>query len=126
MDSQEIIIISDDSEEEDLKKIESENSFEDINKVFFRGSANFFKTVSNNFPKIGKEFIKFFPQLINLIKELDTLFPDKGVKTLKKGENDEIKLTRRKVALIFLLSFLDLINIPENHNKNDFNVSYLL
>ncbi len=34
MDSQEIIIISDDSEEEDLKKIESENSFEDINKVF--------------------------------------------------------------------------------------------
>ena len=114
-------------EESFKKKLNhSFNSLEDINKVFFRGSANFFNTVSNNFPKIGKEFIKFFPQLINLIKELDTLFPDKGVKTLKKGENDEIKLTRRKVALIFLLSFLDLINIPENHNKNDFNVSYLL
>ena len=34
MDSQEIITISDDSEEEEQKKIESEDSFEDINKVF--------------------------------------------------------------------------------------------
>ena len=101
-------------------------TIDDINELFFAGRSPFFNKISKEYPKEGKEFIKYFPQLINLVKDIDKLFPDKGVPTLKTGKNALLKMSRKHVALIFLLSFLGVIEPKKSLNKNYFNVSLLL
>ena len=101
-------------------------TIEDINQIFFAGSSQFFIKVSNDYPNERKEFIKYFPQLIKLVKQIDLLFPQKGVPTLKTGQNAEFKMTRRHVALIFLLSFLNIFKVQKSFSKNYFDVSNMV
>ena len=102
------------------------HSVNDINKVFFTHPCPFFTNVSKYYPKEGNEFVKIFPYLRNLVHNIDTLFPNKGIETLKTKENKSIKLTRKHIALVFLLSFFDLIKVNNSNKKNYFNVSNIL
>ena len=101
-------------------------NIKDINKIFFENNCYFFDKISKKYSKEGEEFIKVFNELKKLVFDINTLFPYKAMETLKTGENKMIKLNRKKVALLFLLSFLNLIYIRSNNKKNCFNVSRLL
>ena len=101
-------------------------NIKDINKIFFENNCYFFDKISKKYSKEGEEFIKVFNELKKLVFDINTLFPYKAMETLKTGENKMIKLNRKKVALLFLLSFLNLIYIRPNNKKNCFNVSRLL
>jgi poly(ADP-ribose) glycohydrolase len=101
-------------------------NIKDINKIFFENNCYFFDKISKKYSKEGEEFIKVFNELKKLVFDINTLFPYKAMETLKTGENKMIKLNRKKVALLFLLSFLNLIYIRPNNKKNCFIVSRLL
>ena len=100
-------------------------TLERIDEVLL-GGTKFFEKVSKDYSDEGEKFLKIFPKLIDLVKDINTLFPGKGIPTLKTGQNGEVKLTRKQAALIFLLSFFNLIKVQESHEKNNFEVSYIL
>ena len=102
------------------------NSINDIINTFYQGYNSFFRKIRSNYKKEGNDFIKIFPQFKNLLKDINILFPNNKVPTLKTGENKSLQLTRRQVALIFLLSFLNLIKINRNNKKNSFEFSRIL
>lgn len=102
------------------------NSIQDINNILYYNKCYFLKKVSKDYPDEAKKFVQVFEHLKKLIFEIETLFPEKGIRTLKTGENGFIKLTRKKVALVFLLSFFDLIYIKESNRKNYFNIYSVL
>ena len=99
----------------------------DINKVFYSNKCNFFNIIDKRYPKEGEEFIKVFDYLKNsLVLKIDELFKEKYIPILKTGENSENIFTRKQVALLFLLSFLDVLFVEERKNMNYFSVGYLL
>ena len=99
----------------------------ELSKVFFGKYCPFFDYVSKKYQKEEKEFISIFPQLRNLVNYINELFPLQGVDLLKTKEiNKQYTMTRKQVALIFLLSFFDLIKIRESNKKNYFDVSSVL
>ena len=99
----------------------------DINKVFYSNRCNFFNIIDKRYPKEGEEFIKVFDYLKNsLVLKIDELFKEKYIPILKTGENSENIFTRKQVALLFLLSFLDVLFVEARKNMNYFNIGYLL
>ena len=99
----------------------------DINKVFYSNKCNFFNIIDKRYPKEGEEFIKVFDYLKNsLVLKIDELFKEKYIPILKTGENSENIFTRKQVALLFLLSFLDVLFVEGRKNMNYFNIGYLL
>ena len=113
--------ISDLFEKNELKNIN------DINKVFYSNKCNFFNIIDKRYRKEGEEFIKVFDYLKNsLVLKIDELFKEKYIPILKTGENSENIFTRKQVALLFLLSFLDVLFVEGRKNMNYFNIGYLL
>ena len=99
----------------------------DVNKVFYSNKCNFFNIIDKRYPKEGEEFIKVFDYLKNsLVLKIDELFKEKYIPILKTGENSENIFTRKQVALLFLLSFLDVLFVEARKNMNYFNIGYLL
>ena len=99
----------------------------DVNKVFYSNKCNFFNIIDKRYPKEGEEFIKVFDYLKNsLVLKIDELFKEKYIPILKTGEKRENIFTRKQVALLFLLSFLDVLFVEERKNMNYFNIGYLL
>ena len=99
----------------------------DVNKVFYSNKCNFFNIIDKRYPKEGEEFIKVFDYLKNsLVLKIDELFKEKYIPILKTGENSENIFTRKQVALLFLLSFLDVLFVEGRKNMNYFNIGYLL
>ena len=94
----------------------------DFNEIFFINKRPFFKYISSD---QSKEFLKYYKYLQQLVFEMDTLLPKQlpYLKTCQK--NAKINLTRKQVALLFLLSFFNLINIT-NKKCNFFNISNVL
>jgi len=102
------------------------NNISDIKKVFFNNKCFFFTKIEQKYQKEGEDFIKIFAHLKKLVFDINNLFPKKGIDTLKTCDNKFIELNRKQVALIFLLSFFDLIDIKSTDNKNYFIVSNIL
>ena len=102
------------------------NNISDIKKVFFNNKCFFFTKIEQKYQKEGEDFIKIFAHLKKLVFDINNLFPKKGIETLKTCDNKFIELNRKQVALIFLLSFFDLIDIKSTDNKNYFIVSNIL
>ena len=94
----------------------------DLNEIFFINQRPFFNYIDSD---QAKKFLKYYKYLQKLVFEIDSILPKQlpYLKTCQK--NKKIILTRRAVALIFLLSFFNLINIT-NKNCNFFNVSLVL
>lgn len=101
-------------------------TIQDINNILCYNRCYFLKKIVKDYPEEGKKFVEVFEHLKKLIFEIETLFPEKGIRTLKTGENGSVKLTRKQVALVFLLSFFDLIYIKESNKKNYFNIYSVL
>jgi len=102
------------------------NNISDIKKVFFNNKCYFFTKIEQKYQKEGEDFIKIFAHLKKLVFDINNLFPKKGIETLKTCDNKFIELNRKQVALIFLLSFFDLIDVKSTDNKNYFIVSNIL
>jgi len=102
------------------------NNISDIKKVFFNNKCYFFTKIEQKYQKEGEDFIKIFAYLKKLVFDINNLFPKKGIDTLKTCDNKFIELNRKQVALIFLLSFFDLIDVKSTDNKNYFIVSNIL
>ena len=102
------------------------NNITDINKVFFNNKCYFFKVIEKYFPEEGQKFISVFEHLKTLANNITELFPEGKIRLLKTGENSQINLTRKQVALLFLLSFLGLLYVEDKKNMNLFEVSNLL
>ena len=102
------------------------NNISDIKKVFFNNKCFFFTKIEQKYQKEGEDFIKIFAHLKKLVFDINNLFPKKGIETLKTCDNKFIELNRKQVALIFLLSFFDLIDVKSTDNKNYFIVSNIL
>ena len=102
------------------------NNINDINKVFFSNRCYFFRKIANNYPEEGKKFVRVIGYLKKLYNKIQELFPEGKIQILKTGQNGQIILKRKQVALLFLLSFLDLLYVEEKKNMNLFEVSDLL
>jgi poly(ADP-ribose) glycohydrolase len=104
----------------------SAKNLNEINSIFYEGKCYFFKLIEKYFPKEGQEFMNIYKYLQNLALNIKEIFPMTKIPYLKTLQKKAIiKLTRKQVALIFLLSFFNLIE-DSTKNKNGFNVYNIL
>ena len=100
------------------------NNINDINLTFFRNKCQYF-----NFLKKEEieEFLKSYKYLQKLALQLEKLFPNNELPLLKTCQKfAKIVLTRRQVALIFLLSFFNFLELNKSNSCNMFLVSNIL
>ena len=108
------ILDKDDIDIEQIKKKFNDeiNSLNELDYNFFK-NKNFFYYLEKKNPEEAKEFLNVYNEnLRNFALEAEKIFPIKNLCLLKTGEEyKEVVLTRKEAALIFLLSFFDLIDI---------------
>ena len=96
----------------------------DINIYFFKGKCNYFNYLRK---EEVDEFLKYYKYLQKLALQLENLFPNNELPLLKTCQKcAKIVLSRRQVALIFLLSFFNFLSINQNNSCNMFLVSNIL
>ena len=89
----------------------------DLNKIFFQDNSRFLKELEKNYPEDGKEFINIFQNISSLVLDSEKIFPKGEIDSLKMNTTDKIILTRKQVALIFILGFFDIFNLdPKKTN----------
>ena len=100
----------------------------DINNIFFKGKCDFFDKIDKYHKKEGEEFFKVYKNLQNLALDLENLFPEDNIPLLQKGTEDKYELTRKQIALLFLLSFFNLIDLTQEEKRetNSFSVFQVL
>ena len=100
------------------------NSMNDINALFFKNKYNFVNFLNK---EESSQFLKYYNYLRQLVFQIDNLFPEKVIPILKTGQkNNKLELTRKQVALLFLLSFFKCIKLNQDTNFNIFCVFYVL
>ena len=99
----------------------------ELNNIFFKGKAKFFNKINQDYSKEGEEFMKIFNKLKDLILNIENILP-KEIPILEKETTDEVAYTRKQIALIFLLSYFNLINLIEDneHEMPNFNFNIIL
>ena len=104
------------------------NNIKELKFIFYDGRCTFFDKVDILHYKEGEEFIKVYSHLRKLALDLEKIFPDEKIPLLKKGTRGKKELTRKEVALIFLLSFFNIIDLKQElfHESNSFCVFDLL
>ena len=102
-------------------------NFTELDTLFFKGKCLFFKAMSKRHENEAKEFLKIYNNLSKLALNLENILPEE-IKLLKKDTIGIIELTRKEVALIFLLSFFNLIDVRQENLRrtNNFRVYELL
>ena len=86
-------------------------SIQDLDNVFYQGKSNFLKQLEISFPEDGQKFLKVFKNISKLVLDIKNIFPNFEFEILKSNTTDKIILTRKKVALIFILGFFDIFAI---------------
>lgn len=97
-----------------------------LNLIFFQNRCPFFPLMQQNYTNEAIDFMKVYKYLQQMALNIVNILPQ-SLPLLKQQDTfNKIELTRRQVALIFLLSFFGVL--PENlHNKlNNFKVSEVL
>ena len=97
---------------EKLKDLEPK-SITELNTIFFEGKIKFFDEIDKLYTQEGKEFINIFKYLRDLALDLENLMEEEIPLLEKDSFESEYKLTRKKVALLFFLSFLNLIDTKQ-------------
>ena len=82
--------------------------FKELNEIFFKGKCDFFKKIDEKYKKEGEDFVKIYKNLQNLVLDLEKILKPE-YDFLEKKTNQHMELTRKQVALLFLLSFLVFI-----------------
>ena len=99
--------------------------FSDFNKIFFNNQCPFFSQIENYYSKEGDEFLNIYKYLQKLVKDIEIIFPQKELPILKtKDKNKSLELTRKQVALLFLLSFFNFIEESKNNRFYVYNILY--
>ena len=88
------------------------NDFKDLNDIFFKGKCHFFEEINRNYKTEGEKFFKIYNYLQNLALNSENILP-KEIPLLKKDSKDKYELTRKQTALIFFLSFFNLIDLNQ-------------
>ena len=115
-----------DKDLQDIKeKFEKEpKKFIDFNTIFFNGKCKFFEKIEKNYFLEGEEFLKIYNSLKKLALNKEQNLKVDDLPILKtNSKNIKIELTRKQVALLFLLSFFNCI--PFEYT-NRFKVYYIL
>ena len=104
------------------------NNIKELKFIFYDGRCTFFDKIVRLHDNEGKEFIKVYSHLQKLALDLEKIFPDEKIPLLKKGTRGKKELTRKEVALIFLLSFFNIIDLKQEQyrDSNAFRVFELL
>ena len=98
------------------------NDIKDLDKIFFK-ECHFFEEIDKNHKNEGEEFLKVYKELQNLALNLEKILPEK-IPMLKKNTKDMRKFKRKEVALIFLLSFFNLIDMSQEKER-DTNIFFV-
>ena len=89
-------------------------NMESLNAIFFSNQCCFFPIIQQNFPAEAFEFLKVYKFLSQMALNTMNILPP-SIQLLKKMQNmNRIELSRRQVALLFLLSFFGVCIIHEN------------
>ena len=99
--------------------------FSDFNKIFFDYKCPFFRIIEKYYSKEGDEFLNIYKYLQKLVKDIEIIFPEKELPFLKtKDKNKSLELTRKQVALLFLLSFFNFIEDSKYNRFYVYNILY--
>ena len=100
----------------------------DLNKIFFKGQCRFFDYINYNYKKEGEEFVKIFDNYKQLVNNIENILKPEIPLLKTNTPKINLKLTRKEVALIFLLSFFNLIDLGQEkfHYTNSFCVFRIL
>ena len=79
----------------------------DINLTFYKGNSKFFKEIEDSYSEEGVEFLKVYNNLRDLVLNIETIFQPEII-ILQTSTTDKIILTRKQVALIFILGFFEI------------------
>ena len=97
-----------------------------LNITFFGEQCSFFPAIQQFYPAEALEFLKVIKYLSQLALNTNNILP-RSIQILKKMQNlDNIELTRKQVALLFLLSFFDVLPITFSKELNTFKISDVL
>ena len=97
-----------------------------LNVTFFGEQCQFFPIIQQCYPNEALEFLKVIKYLSQLALNTSNILPP-SITLLKKMHNMcSVELTRKQVALIFLLSFFDVLPITFSKQLNTFKVSDIL
>ena len=80
----------------------------DLNTTFYKGKSDFFKEIEKSFPEDGNEFLKVYNNIRSLVLDINNIFEVDEINILEGNTTDKIILTRKQVALIFILGFFDI------------------
>ena len=99
----------------------------ELNRIFFNNKCKFFQAMDKHHKKEVEEFLKVYNNLLNLALDLENILPEE-IKLLKEGTIGMFELTRKQAALIFLLSFFNLIDVAQEDLRptNNFRVYEVL
>lgn len=92
------------------------NNITELNEIFFKGNCPFFEEIDKNYKKEGEDFLGVYKYLQKLALNLENILPVE-ITLLKKGSQGRNELTRKEVALIFLLSFFNLIDLSQEKDR---------
>ena len=115
--------------EEAKKKFEiSPKNIKELNSIFFKNNSPFFEEIDKKHKSEGENFLKYYEHLRKLALNLESIFPNPEISLLKKNTTGKKELTRKEVALIFLLSFFNLIDVNQEKERetNNFAVYQVL
>ena len=101
---------------EKLKGLEPK-SITELNTIFFGGKIKFFDKIDKLYNQEGKEFINIFQYLRDLSLDLENLIEEEIPLLEKDSFKSEYKLSRKKVGLLFFLSFFNLIDTKQFKDK---------
>ena len=93
-----------------------------LNITFFGEQCLFFPSIQQYYPNEALEFLKVIKYLSQMALDTNIILPQ-SIPILKKMQNMNIELTRKQVALLFLLSFFDVLPITFSKQLNNFKVS---
>ena len=97
-----------------------------LNYIFFGNRCSFFPLIQQYYPAEAFEFLKIYKYLQQLALNIGNILPQ-SLKFLQQMDTfNTIKLTRRQVALLFMLSFFGVIPQSFNNKLNYFDVSQVL
>ena len=103
------------------------NNIKEFKSIFYDNNCIFFDIIDKEYKNEGEEFINIFEHLQSLALNIEAILPEE-IPVLKKGTRGKFELTRRQSALLFLLSFLNIIDMSQekNYDKNSFCVFEVL
>ena len=80
----------------------------DLNTLFYSGNSSLLKEIENNYPKEGTEFLKVYNNIRSLVLNIEKIFEKDEIQFLRTNTTNKIILTRKQVALIFILGFFNI------------------